>query len=59
MGYLRPRLWWVTLNFKGEIMKVRNFHKLAIVRREARGNTTTVPSKKVYRRKVKHLKRFE
>jgi len=39
-------------------MKVRNFHKLAIVRREARGNTTYVPSKKVYRRKVKHFKGY-
>lgn len=37
-------------------MKLRDFHKLAIVRREARGNTTAVPSKKVYRRKAKHVK---
>ena len=35
-------------------MKVRNFHKLAIIRREARGNTTFVASKKTYRRKQKH-----
>jgi hypothetical protein len=35
-------------------MKPRDFHKLAIVRREARGNTTFVPSKKYYSRKRKH-----
>jgi hypothetical protein len=35
-------------------MKARDFHKLAIVRREARGNTTFVPSKKAYTRKQKH-----
>jgi hypothetical protein len=35
-------------------MKARDFHKLAIVRREARGNTTFVPSKKCYSRKRKH-----
>ncbi len=40
-------------------MKVRDFHKLAIVRREARGNTTFVPSKKVYKRKQKHKCRGE
>ena len=37
-------------------MKPRDFHKLAIIRREARGNTTAVPSKKAYKRKVKHKK---
>jgi hypothetical protein len=37
-------------------MKKRDFHRLAIIKREARGNTTTVPSKKVYKRKVKHKK---
>jgi hypothetical protein len=37
-------------------MKKRDFHKLAIIKREARGNTTAVPSKKVYNRKVKHKK---
>lgn len=35
-------------------MRVRDFHKLAIIRREARGNTTSVPSKKLYSRKEKH-----
>ena len=34
--------------------KTRDFHRLAIIRREARGNTTTVPSKKAYRRHDKH-----
>jgi len=38
-------------------MRLRNFHKLAIVKREARGNTTVVPSKKLYSRKVKHVKK--
>jgi len=32
-------------------MKIRDYHKLAIIRREARGNTTFVPSKKRYIRK--------
>jgi len=45
------------LIFKGEVMRLRNFHKLAIVKREARGNTTVVPSKKLYSRKVKHVKK--
>jgi hypothetical protein len=35
-------------------MKRRDFHKLAIIKREARGYTTAVPSKKVYKRKIKH-----
>jgi len=35
-------------------MKPRNYHKLAIIRREARGNTSAVPSKKAYKRKTKH-----
>jgi len=39
-------------------MKVRDFHKLAIVRREARGNTTSVPSKKRYVRKKKQTRHF-
>jgi len=34
--------------------KQRDFHHLAIIRREARGKTTAVPSKKVYRRHAKH-----
>ena len=36
------------------MMKQRDFHKLAILRGEARGYTTTVPSKKAYNRKFKH-----
>lgn len=40
-------------------MRARDFHKLAIVRREARGNTTFVPSKKSYSRKKKHKLRGE
>lgn len=39
-------------------MKHRDFHKLAIIRREARGNTTFVPNKKAYKRKVKHKKKW-
>ena len=39
-------------------MKTRNFHKLAIIRREARGNTTYVPNKKRYKRKQKHKKKW-
>ena len=35
-------------------MRVRDFHKLAIIRKEARGHTSAVASKKVYSRKVKH-----
>jgi len=37
-------------------MKQRDFHKLAIIKKEARGNTTAVPSKKVYKRRPKHKK---
>ncbi len=37
-------------------MKQRDFHRLAIIKREARGNTTLVPSKKLYKRKIKHKK---
>jgi hypothetical protein len=37
-------------------MKYRDYHKLAIIRREARGNTTSIPSKKIYKRKPKHKK---
>jgi hypothetical protein len=39
-------------------MKHRDFHRLAIIKGEARGNTTTVPSKKVYCRKQKHMKKY-
>jgi hypothetical protein len=35
----------------------RDFHKLAIIRREARGNTTAIPSKKRYIRHPKHKAR--
>lgn len=41
---------------KRKIMKKRDFHRLAIIKGEARGNTTAVPSKKVYKRKEKHRK---
>jgi hypothetical protein len=37
-------------------MKKRDFHKLAILRKEARGYTTTIPSIKAYSRKTKHKK---
>ena len=37
-------------------MKPRNYHQLAIVRREAKGNTTVLLSRKYYSRKVKHKK---
>jgi len=36
--------------------KPRNFHKLSIIKREARGNTTSIPSKKIYKRRKKHIK---
>lgn len=32
----------------------RDKNKLAIIRREARGNTTSVPSKKAFKRHPKH-----
>ncbi len=35
-------------------IKQRDFHRLAIIRREARGFTSAVPSKKRYRRHTKH-----
>ena len=38
-------------------MRQRNFHKLAIIKKEARGYTTFVKSKKVYSRKIKHKNR--
>ena len=38
-------------------MKPRDFHKLAIIRKEARGYTTAIPSKKHYTRKIKHKNR--
>lgn len=40
-------------------MKQRDFHKLAIIRGEARGNTTYVPSKKVYNRKKKKSRKVD
>ena len=55
MEWLKQKLFWVNQNFKKENkMRLRDFHKLAIVRREARGNTTYVPSKRAYTRKKKH-----
>jgi len=35
-------------------MMLRDYHKLAIIRKEARGYTTSIKSKKAYSRKVKH-----
>jgi len=35
-------------------MKQRDFHRLAIVKREARGFTSVIPSKKIYKRNEKH-----
>ncbi len=35
-------------------MKQRDFHKLAIIKRQARGFTSSIPSKKIYSRKIKH-----
>jgi len=32
-------------------LKHRDFHKLAIIKREARGHTFAIPSKKLYNRK--------
>ena len=37
-------------------MKKRDFHKLAIIRGEARGDTRAIASKKLYSRKQKHPK---
>ncbi len=39
-------------------MKIRNYHKLAIIKREARGFSSAIPSKKHYSRKVKHKKGY-
>jgi hypothetical protein len=39
-------------------MKQRDFHRLAIIKKEARGYTTTVPSKKAYKRTPKHKRSF-
>ena len=36
--------------------KPRDYHKLAIIRRESRGYTTAVPSRKAYKRHPKHKK---
>ncbi len=38
-------------------MKIRDYHKLAIIKREARGFSSAVPSKKAYSRKLKHKNR--
>lgn len=37
-------------------MKQRDFHKLAIIKRETRGFQSAVPSRKVYKRAEKHKK---
>jgi len=37
---------------------MRDFHKLAIIKREARGFTSAIASKKRYSRKIKHKKAF-
>jgi len=34
--------------------KHRDFHKLAIIKKEARGYTTAITSKKIYKRAIKH-----
>ncbi len=39
-------------------MKLRDYHKLAIIRRQARGYTTAIASKKQYSRKTKHKKAY-
>ncbi len=39
-------------------MKIRDFHKLAIIRKETRGYTTAIASKKLYKRREKHPKRL-
>jgi hypothetical protein len=41
---------------KEDIMKRRDLHKLAIIKKEARGYTTAIKSKKVYTRKAKYKK---
>jgi len=41
---------------KQKYPKPRDWHKLAILRGEAKGTTTAVPSKKLYSRKKKHKK---
>jgi len=33
----------------------RNYHKLKILKGEARGHTSAIPSKKIYKRKLKHV----
>ncbi len=43
---------------KQQALKQRDFHQLAIIHKEVRGYQTSVPSKKVYKRKPKHRKCF-
>jgi len=38
------------------MLKQRDFHKLAIIKKEARGYTTVVSSKRRYKRHDKHKK---
>jgi hypothetical protein len=39
-------------------IKYRDYHKLSIIKKEARGYTTSIPSKKIYSRKVKHKQQW-
>jgi hypothetical protein len=41
------------------MLKQRNFHQLAIIRRETFGTTRVVASRKRYTRKIKHKKRAD
>jgi len=38
-------------------MKQKDFHKLAILRKEARDYTTAVASKKAYKRKTQYIQK--
>ena len=40
-------------------IKIRDLHKLAIIKGEARGYTTAIPSKKAYKRHDKHKKIYK
>ena len=39
-------------------VKNRDYNRLAMIKGEARGYTTSIPSKKAYKRKSKHKKRY-
>jgi len=45
--------------YKESSMKRRDFNKLAILRKEARGYTSSIASKKLYRRKEKFKKCYQ